>query len=52
MENKEIILKNVTLIDENNNTLQLINYGKIYLLRPLYYIEEQSYDVYVTIRNY
>jgi uncharacterized protein len=30
----------------------LDNNGKRYLLRPLYDIDEQSYGVYATIRNY
>lgn len=35
-----------------NKTFYLTNEGKKYLLRPLYEIENQSYGVYATIRNY
>ena len=45
------ILKGLS-IDSKNNTFHLSNGGKTYLLRPLYDIEDQSYGVYATIRNY
>lgn len=45
------ILKNLS-VASNNNTFRLNNNGKVYLLRPLYEIENQSYGVYATIRNY
>ncbi len=38
--------------DKGNNIFHLDNNGKRYLLRPLYDIEEQSFGVYATIRNY
>jgi DUF1680 family protein len=42
-----------SLSKENGGfTFHLDNNGKSYLLRPLYDIEEQSYGVYATIRNY
>ncbi|HEX5168501.1 MAG TPA: beta-L-arabinofuranosidase domain-containing protein [Cyclobacteriaceae bacterium] len=34
------------------NTFYLRNNGRTYLLRPLFDIEDQSYGVYATIRNY
>jgi DUF1680 family protein len=50
--NRDNILNNVCVADNNSNTFQLFNDGKTYLLRPLYDIEEQFYGVYATIRNY
>jgi uncharacterized protein len=50
-EDKNTILSNLSVI-EDNKTFQLYNNGKAYLLRPLYDIEDQSYGVYATIRNY
>ncbi len=35
-----------------DGTFMLKNGGKTYILRPLYQIENQSYGVYATIRNY
>lgn len=35
-----------------NNTFQLIDDGKTYVLRPLYDIVEQSYGVYAGVREY
>jgi uncharacterized protein len=49
--NQQEILNNLSK-DKENNTFHLNNRGKTYLLRPLYDIEEQSYGVYATIRNY
>lgn len=49
--NKDEILRNLTVL-EKNKTFQLKNGGKTFLLRPLYDIENQSYGVYATIRNY
>ncbi|MDP4209379.1 MAG: glycoside hydrolase family 127 protein [Bacteroidota bacterium] len=43
------ILNNLSVQD---HTFHLYNGGKIYLLRPLYDVEEQAYGVYATIRNY
>ncbi|MDG5767229.1 glycoside hydrolase family 127 protein [Balneolales bacterium ANBcel1] len=37
---------------EGDNSFTLNNGGKTYTLRPLYNIEEESYSVYGTIRNY
>lgn len=38
--------------DKNNSSFHLSNNGKNYLLIPFYDIDEQSYGVYATIRNY
>ena len=45
------ILSNLS-VGTDDNTFYLFNSGKKYLLRPLYEIENQSYGVYATIRNY
>lgn len=45
------ILNNLSK-DKDSNTFHLNNNGKNYQLKPLYDIEEQSYSVYATIRNY
>jgi DUF1680 family protein len=45
------ILNNLSK-DKGSNIFHLNNNGKKYLLRPLYDVEEQSYGVYATIRNY
>ncbi|HEY8938291.1 MAG TPA: beta-L-arabinofuranosidase domain-containing protein [Cyclobacteriaceae bacterium] len=45
-----IILSNLAV--QGNNTFSLLNNGRKYVLRPLYNIEDQSYGVYATIRNY
>jgi hypothetical protein len=50
--NKDDILNNINVLDKEGNTFSLVNDGKEYLLRPLYNIEDQSYGVYATIRNY
>ncbi len=47
---KEEILKNLSV--SGNNEFRLANGGKIYSLRPLYHINNESYGVYATIRNY
>jgi DUF1680 family protein len=46
------ILRNLSVSDINKQTFQLSNNGKVYILRPLYDIEEESYGVYATIRQY
>jgi uncharacterized protein len=46
----QVILSNLSVQD--NNTFSLFNNGRKYILRPLYDIEDQSYGVYATIRNY
>jgi DUF1680 family protein len=46
------ILSNLSVADSSNNTFYLRNNGQTYVLRPLYDIENQSYGVYATIRNY
>lgn len=55
----EIILKgnydgilNSISKDKNSNSFYLNNDGKTYSLKPFYDIEEQSYGVYASIRNY
>jgi uncharacterized protein len=45
------ILNNLSK-DKGSNIFYLNNNGKKYLLRPLYDVDEQSYGVYATIRNY
>lgn len=47
---KEEILKNLSVFD--NNLFHLADGGRIYPLRPLYDIGNQSYGVYGTIRGY
>jgi uncharacterized protein len=49
--NKDNILRNLS-VPEKNKIFQLQNDGKTFLLKPLYEIENQSYGVYATIRNY
>jgi DUF1680 family protein len=46
----QVILSNLSVQD--NNRFFLLNNGRKYVLRPLYDIEDQSYGVYATIRNY
>jgi uncharacterized protein len=55
----ELILKgthssilNALSVGHESSTFYLRNDGKNYLLRPLYIIEDQSYAVYATIKNY
>lgn len=48
--NTKNILSNLSIID--NSKFQLFNNGETYLLYPFYEIEDQSYGVYATIRNY
>ncbi len=50
--NKEDVLRNLAVLKLEDGTFQLSNEGKIYPLRPLYDIDQQSYGVYATIRNY
>ncbi|HEY8959009.1 MAG TPA: hypothetical protein VIM72_24520 [Chitinophaga sp.] len=47
---KDDILRNIT--PTGDNTFRLINGGKTFVLRPLSDINQQSYGVYATIRNY
>ena len=47
---RDEILKNLTISD--SNVFQLKNGEKTFILRPLYDINEQSYGVYATIRDY
>jgi hypothetical protein len=49
---KNTVLNNLSVVESGNNSFHLNNNGKKYSLRPLYAIEEQSYGVYATIRNY
>lgn len=58
-DESELILKgnqqnilNSLLKDKDANTFKLNNNGTSYKLRPLYDIDEESYGVYATIRNY
>ncbi len=57
-DRSELILKGDSktilsnLSKTNKNTFQLQNGGKTYLLYPFYTIEDQSYGIYATIRNY
>lgn len=44
------ILNNLSVQDDL--TFSLLNNGRKYTLRPLYDIEDQSYGVYATIKNY
>ena len=46
------ILNNLSAVDNRNNSFHLKNNGKTWLLRPFFDIEDQSYGVYATIRNY
>lgn len=46
------ILSNLSMENNSNSTFLLKNNGKTYTLRPLYNIEDESYGVYATIRNY
>ncbi len=48
----ESILKNLSVSNFKEATFQLTNNNNNYLLRPLYDIDQQSYGVYATIRNY
>ena len=48
---EKTILSNLSVV-ESNSVFHLNNNGMKYLLRPLYDIEDQSYGVYATIRNY
>jgi DUF1680 family protein len=58
--NAEIVLKsdieevvgNLSVVNGREGTFRLSNDGKTYTLRPLSEIDEQSYGVYATIRNY
>ena len=47
---QEEILKNLSV--SGNNEFRLEDGGEIYSLRPLYDINDESYGVYATIRNY
>ncbi|HEX3024476.1 MAG TPA: beta-L-arabinofuranosidase domain-containing protein [Chitinophagaceae bacterium] len=49
--NQDLILKSLSL-DKESNAFHLNNNGNTYLLIPFYDIDEQSYGVYATIRNY
>ena len=49
--NHDTILKNLSK-DKNSNNFHLNNNGKTYQLKPFYDIEEQTYGVYATVRNY
>ncbi len=49
--NHSSILSNLAVGDKNTR-FQLINNGQSYILRPFYQIENESYGVYATIRNY
>jgi DUF1680 family protein len=48
---KKEILNNLSK-DKHNNIFYLKNNAKDYVLRPLYDIDEQSYGVYFTLREY
>jgi len=48
---EKTILSNLSVV-ESNSVFHLNNNRKTYLLRPLFDIEDQSYGVYATIRNY
>lgn len=48
----ESILSNLSVVNSSLHTYMLDNNGKTYLLRPLFNIEDQSYGVYATLRNY
>lgn len=49
--NHEAILANLAST-ETKNVFELKNYGSNYKLRPLFNIENETYGVYATIRNY
>lgn len=57
-DNSELILKGDTdgilsnLSKVGDSVFQLLNNERTYILRPLYDIEDESYGVYATIRNY
>jgi len=48
--NRNEIIKNLTV--SGSNVFRLKNGEKSFVLRPLYDINEQSYGVYATIRDY
>jgi hypothetical protein len=49
--NHESILQQLSK-DKESNSFRLNNNGKTYRLVPLFDVEDQSYGVYATIRNY
>ena len=51
-ENTNDILPHLSVADRAKKTFQLHNNGKSFTLRPLYEVEDQSYGVYATIREY
>ena len=48
----EDILNGLKVQGDDNGSFTLNNGGRVYSLKPLYAIEEHSYGVYATIRNY
>lgn len=50
--NKDEIIKNMVVENIRELMFKLTDNGKVYLLRPLFDIDEQSYGVYVTLRDY
>jgi DUF1680 family protein len=46
------LLSNLSVADNHNNRFFLLNNGKKYLLKPFYIVEEESYGVYATLRNF
>ena len=49
---KKEIMQRISVDNINERTFGLTDDGKNYLLRPLFDIDEQSYGVYATIRDY
>lgn len=47
----EDILRNLSVSD-SNQAFQLRNDGKVFTLRPLYEIEDETYGVYATLRDF
>jgi DUF1680 family protein len=48
----EQVVRGLSVVNEAEGTFSLSNGGREYTLRPLFDIDEQSYGVYATIRNY
>lgn len=49
---KEEILQHIVVDNISQRTFKLTDNGNSYLLRPLFDIDEQSFGVYASIRDY
>ena len=49
---QDSIIKGLSILNQEEGTFILKNAGREYRLRPLFNIDDQSYGVYATIRNY